>query len=83
MGWNTVKIIKEYPLLENMPEDTRFYFVHSYHVRCKNPGDIAATTNYGYDFPSVISRGNIHGAQFHPEKSHKFGMKFYENFVKS
>ncbi|MEM4255188.1 MAG: imidazole glycerol phosphate synthase subunit HisH [Candidatus Norongarragalinales archaeon] len=83
MGWNTVKIVKEYPLLQNMPEDPRFYFVHSYHVECKNPGDVAATTHYGYDFPSVISKGNIYGAQFHPEKSHKFGMKLYENFVKS
>ena len=81
MGWNRVSVKQESPLFLQMPEDPRFYFVHSYHVVCEDPTDVAATTPYGLDFTSAVSKGNIHGVQFHPEKSHKFGMKLLENFV--
>jgi glutamine amidotransferase len=57
-----------------------FYFVHSYHVVCNDPTDALSTTNYGYDFVSSLSSDNIIGVQFHPEKSHKYGMKVLENF---
>lgn len=82
MGWNTVVQTRTHPLFEGMYEEPRFYFVHSYHLVCREPGDVVATTDYGFRFVSVVSRGNVHGTQFHPEKSHKFGMKLMENFAK-
>ena len=81
MGWNTLQIQKPHPLLEDLGTDARFYFVHSCHVTCNNQEPVLATTNYGYDFPSVVAQDNILGAQFHPEKSHKFGMKLLTNFA--
>jgi glutamine amidotransferase len=81
MGWNTVKIQREGALFKDMYSDPRFYFVHSFHVVSHNPEDVLATTEYGYDFASVVQHGHIMAAQFHPEKSHKFGMKLYKNFV--
>ena len=81
MGWNTVKIQREGTLFNDMYVEPRFYFVHSFHVVAHNPEDVLATTEYGYDFASVIQHGHIMAAQFHPEKSHKFGMKLYKNFV--
>jgi imidazole glycerol-phosphate synthase subunit HisH len=82
MGWNTVNIKKESPLIENLPEEPRFYFVHSYYISCNNNSDVLTTTHYGIDFHSIIQHENIYGAQFHPEKSHKFGMKLLENFAR-
>jgi glutamine amidotransferase len=82
MGWNTVTIIRDGTLFKGLnQEEARFYFVHSYHVVCNREEDILARSFYGYDFASAVQRGNIMGTQFHPEKSHKFGMKIYENFV--
>jgi glutamine amidotransferase len=82
MGWNTVAIIRDGALFKGLDqEEARFYFVHSYHVVCNREEDILARSFYGYDFASAVQRGNIMGTQFHPEKSHKFGMKIYENFV--
>ena len=81
MGWNTITIKNHHPLLRDLGDQSRFYFVHSYHVRCENPENIVALTEYGYPFPSVISRENIIGVQFHPERSHKFGMKILKNFL--
>lgn len=81
MGWNTVKIQREGTLFKDMYVQPRFYFVHSFHVVSHNPEDVLATTEYGYDFVSVIQHDHIMAAQFHPEKSHKFGMKLYKNFV--
>ncbi len=81
MGWNTINQQKPNRLLAEMYPDPRFYFVHSYHVTCRSPEDVLATTNYGYDFVSMIEQGNILGAQFHPEKSHKFGMRLLKNFA--
>lgn len=81
MGWNTVKICREGALFQGLNDEAQFYFVHSYHVVCHQTEDILATTNHGYDCVSALQRGNIMGAQFHPEKSHKFGMKLLKNFA--
>lgn len=81
MGWNYVKPITDTPLLKNSPGDMRFYFVHSYYVQCEDQADVLAVTEYGSNFTSVIGRGNIFGVQFHPEKSHKFGINLIKNFV--
>jgi glutamine amidotransferase len=81
MGWNNINIKKQDKLFENMPIDSGFYFVHSYYFDCNDKNNVLATTNYGYDFPSIIRKENIIGVQFHPEKSHKFGMKLLKNFA--
>jgi imidazole glycerol-phosphate synthase subunit HisH len=81
MGWNTVKVQREGTLFKDMYAETRFYFVHSYHVVAHNPDDVLTVTDYGYDFVSAVQQEHIMGTQFHPEKSHKFGMKLYKNFV--
>jgi glutamine amidotransferase len=82
MGWNRVFEKKESPLTMDLPEEPRFYFVHSYYVQCHNEEDVLTTTFYGLDFHSIIQKENVYGAQFHPEKSHKFGMKLLENFAR-
>jgi len=81
VGWNTLSPCGEEPLLRGLQDDARFYFTHSYHMRCADPSDVAALTRYGYEFPSVVRRGNIHGTQFHPEKSHDYGMRVLANFL--
>lgn len=82
MGWTDIKCFEESKLFTSMYAEPRFYFVHSYHLQLENPSDELATANYGYDFTVGIEHENILGVQFHPEKSHKFGMKLLENFVK-
>ena len=82
MGWNTIEIKKENKLLINIPDEPRFYFVHSYYVKCMDERDILATTNYVFDFVSAIAHKNIFATQFHPEKSHKYGMCLIKNFIK-
>ena len=82
MGWNTLNITQQHPLFDDMPDEMRFYFVHSYHVICAKEENCLAATHHGYDFASVIAKGNIYGVQFHPEKSHKFGMTLLHNFIK-
>lgn len=79
MNWTEVEPCPE-TLLYNNIEEPRFYFVHSYHVVCDDTSVITATADYGYSFPASIASENIMGVQFHPEKSHKFGMQLYENF---
>jgi glutamine amidotransferase len=81
MGWNTLTVVRECPLLRGLPPDACFYFAHSYCVRCNDPSAIAATTRYGGDFVSVLHRGNIFGTQFHPEKSQANGLTVLRNFV--
>jgi imidazole glycerol-phosphate synthase subunit HisH len=81
MGWNSITVERSTPLLEDLPDEKRFYFVHTYHVRCQNPDTAAARTRYGIDFTCAVSQGNIYGTQFHPEKSHRFGMKILSNFA--
>ena len=68
-------------LTENFTDEFRFYFVHSYHVKCDNPINSILTTNYGCEFDSAIQNENVFGAQFHPEKSHKYGMQLLSNFA--
>ena len=81
MGWNVLDIRRPHALVEDLGPDARFYFVHSYHIVCANDADVVAYTDYGYNFAYVIARDNIVGAQFHPEKSHKFGMRLLKNFA--
>jgi imidazole glycerol-phosphate synthase subunit HisH len=81
MGWNFIKPHKASKLLEGMYPDPRFYFVHSYYVRANDRDDVLTTTEYEIEFTSMVERGNVLGAQFHPEKSHKFGMKLLKNFI--
>lgn len=81
MGWNTVAQRKPSALFEAMHPEPRFYFVHSYHVVCASPGDVLAVASYGGEFVAAVERANIYGMQFHPEKSHKFGMKLLQNFA--
>jgi glutamine amidotransferase len=83
MGWANVDSYFQSKLFENMPEDPRFYFVHTYHLELKNHSDCLVTSKYGYDFAAGIEHENILGVQFHPEKSHKYGMKLFENFAKN
>lgn len=83
MGWNYINIKQaNNPILEGIDEEYRYYFVHSYHAMCSNQEDVFLTTNYGYEFPVGICKQNIYGVQFHPEKSHHFGMKLLENFIR-
>lgn len=81
MGWNRVVPARAAPLTEGLPDEPRFYFVHSYFVQCHNPTDVLLTTPYGGEFHSAFEHGNVSGVQFHPEKSHKFGMALLRNFA--
>ncbi len=80
MGWHELRVTREHPLLAPMFEDPRFYFVHSYHFTLGDAGDALAFSTYGYEFASAFARRNVLGVQFHPEKSHKFGMRLLDNF---
>jgi len=81
MGWNTVSIQKNSQLIPRTDIENRFYFVHSYKVCCHNASDVLTMTHYGQDFVSSFQRHNLYGVQFHPEKSHSFGMKLFRNFL--
>lgn len=81
MGWNGIDVQRQHAIVAGLETGARFYFVHTYHVVCENPADVVAYTDYGYNFASIIQKENIIGAQFHPEKSHKFGMQFLKNFA--
>lgn len=81
MGWNLVKATKLNKLLPDNEIELRYYFVHSYHVECNDPSDILATSPYGYEFTCAVQRDNIFGAQFHPEKSHRFGLGLLRKFI--
>ena len=80
MGWNSLKPRGAHPLLEGVAPGSYVYFVHSYY--CDAPADVVlAYSDYGFDFPAIVGRDNILGAQFHPEKSQAVGMRMVENFV--
>ena len=81
MGWNAVEVVNDDPLLAGLPEDPRFYFVHSYYVEGAREEDVMLRTTHGRPFVSAVRLGNIRGTQFHPEKSHKFGLTLIRNFV--
>jgi glutamine amidotransferase len=81
MGWNTVNwLAPGHPLAKNLLEECRFYFVHSFRVMCESTANSLATCNYGGEFSAAITDGNIAGVQFHPEKSHRFGLQLLRNF---
>jgi len=82
MGWNQVKQLGEHPVFAGIPDETNFYFVHSYYVEPDDKSLVAGETEYGIPFCSVIARGNLIGTQFHPEKSGEFGLQMYDNFIK-
>ena len=82
MGWNDVQVKKDSPLFLDMHEDPCFYFVHSFHIVCDDPADVLCMTRYGYEFVSAVQHENIFATQFHPEKSHKFGLKLITNYVR-
>lgn len=81
MGWSYIDVKKENALIRK-EDKHRFYFVHSYYVKCNNSNDVIATCNYGTEFTCMFNHENIYGAQFHPEKSLKFGMELLNNFNK-
>lgn len=83
MGWNTIEICRPHPLFSDLEPDSRFYFVHSFYVQSHDPEAVLAETEYGCRFPSILGKGNIMGAQFHPEKSHKYGMRLLKNFAEA
>lgn len=80
MGWADIEVVKPSPLLADMPEEPRFYFAHSYHFKFDSEEAVIATVDYAYKYPCAFSRNNMYAAQFHPEKSHKYGMKLITNF---
>lgn len=81
MGWNRLEIVGQPRLLEGLPSDAHFYFVHSYYVVPEEESVIAACTEHGTRFVSAISRGNLFATQFHPEKSQRVGLKLLANFA--
>ncbi len=80
MGWNVVIPSTPSKLTQSLPEESRFYFVHSYYVKVDKQENSILKANYGIEFDAAIQNENIYGAQFHPEKSHKFGMQLLKNF---
>ncbi len=80
MGWNYVQNYKSNTLTNGL-DIMKFYFVHSYHIDNEQPEDIMLTANYCYDFTCGMQKENIFGVQFHPEKSHKYGMQLFKNFA--
>ncbi len=81
MGWNTVQIKKDSPIFSKIPNNSFFYFVHSYYVLPKEDEIVISSTDYGIEFTSGISKNSIYGFQFHPEKSQKVGLTLLKNFV--
>ena len=81
MGWNFVKIKKESLIAKDLAENSRFYFVHSYHMLPNVKEDLLFETSYGYNFASGLQRENLYALQFHPEKSHSFGKQIFKNFI--
>jgi len=81
MGWNYLSSQSTHPLLQGLDDDSRFYFVHNYHVQCQRAANVLCRTQYENEFASVIVKDHIVGTQFHPEKSHRFGMCLMRNFV--
>jgi glutamine amidotransferase len=82
MGWNSIRIKKSNPLLDDIPDSSWMYFVHSYRVKPKNTDVIVADSDYGIEVPAVINKGNLFGTQFHPEKSGKVGSIMIRNFLR-
>lgn len=82
MGWDVVEFKKEHLILDGLCGQQRYYFVHSYHAICDRTENVLMTCDYGYEFAAAVVKDNIIGVQFHPEKSHDFGLALLNNFVK-
>jgi len=82
MGWNEARPARNHPIIDGLVQPPRFYFVHGYHVVCRNSGDELLRCSYGYDFTAGIAQENLVAVQFHPEKSHRFGQALLANFAK-
>ena len=81
MGWNEVRQVMDHPLWRDIPDMTRFYFVHSYYVDAVDRGLLAGTVRYGVDADAALARDNLFAVQFHPEKSHTAGLQLLRNFL--
>lgn len=82
MGWNSVEIVRESPFLAGVPSPSYFYFIHSYYPVVEDREWIMGEVDYGVRFPCIVGKGNLIATQFHPEKSHRIGLKIVENFVR-
>jgi imidazole glycerol-phosphate synthase subunit HisH len=81
MGWNGVRVVRPNQLVDSVTERTEYYFVHAYHVVCRDSVDVLCDTDYEQRFTSVVQRENLYGVQFHPEKSHEAGEVLLTNFL--
>jgi len=81
MGWNDVAPMSEQDLFNDLGDSARFYFLHSYYFAPHDPADVLATADYGDRFACAVRRGNVYGVQFHPEKSHGWGVQLLKNFA--
>lgn len=81
MGWSDIQLKDSNPLWKQLPSEPRFYHVHTYHFQFKDTSAVSASATYGYEFVCAFHKENIYGTQFHPEKSHKFGMRVLQNFA--
>jgi len=82
MGWNTLSVQRESLLFANLPDEAEFYFLHSYYFSPKDRNDALSISHYGNEFVSAVNSRNIYGTQFHPEKSHSWGVQLLKNFAK-
>ncbi len=81
MGWNTVRLRRDHPLFAGVPDETAFYFVHSFYVAPDDDALVLGETEYGVSFPAAVARGSVVATQFHPEKSGRWGLQIYRNFA--
>jgi glutamine amidotransferase len=81
MGWSDIQLKDDNPLWKQLPPEPRFYHVHTYHFKFNDSSNVSATANYGYEFACAFHKENIYGTQFHPEKSHKYGIRVLQNFA--
>lgn len=82
MGWDIVEFKQNHPILEGISGQQRYYFVHSYHAVCEHNANVLMTCDYGYEFAAAVVNRNVMGVQFHPEKSHDFGLALLSNFAR-